>query len=128
MVLHVPRRTAAQAPVPSKLSCPACVPTTPATVTAVRLMPPPYDAGEHVTAVADVHEVLLHSTDSSSDADGVGSIDAKLNPQRVTDIPPVCAALSGLMLVTAGAAHSSKRSWCCTSHGAQPRKRPYRQR
>ena len=126
MVLHVPRRTAAQAPVPSKLSCPACVPTAPATATAVRLVPPPYDAGEHATAVADVHEVLLHSTDSSSDADGVGSIEAKLSPLMVTDTPPVCAAFAGLMLLTAGAAHTEQRSWCCTSHGAQPRKRPYR--
>ena len=89
MVLHVPRRTAAQAPVPSKLSCPACVPTTPATVTAVRLVPPPYDAGEHATAVADVHEVLLHLADSSSDADGVGSIEAKLSPLMDMSTPPV---------------------------------------
>ena len=78
MVLHVPRRTAAQAPVPSKLNCPACVPTRPATVTAVRFVPPRNNAGEHATPVADVHEVLLHSTDSSTDADGVGSVKAKL--------------------------------------------------
>ncbi len=89
MMPHVPRRTAAQAPVPSKLSCPACVPTTPATATAVRLVPPPYDAGEHATAVADVHEVLLHLAVTSSDADGVGSIEAKLSPLMVTDAPPV---------------------------------------
>jgi hypothetical protein len=126
MVLHVPRRSAAQAPVPSKLSCPACVPTAPATVTAVRLVPPPYDAAEHATAVADVHEELLHVTDSSSDADGLGSIEAKLIPRMDTSTPPVCAAFAGLMLVKAGAAHNSNRSWCCTSHGAQPRKRPYR--
>ena len=125
-MLHVPRRAAVQAPVPSKLSCPACVPTTPATATVVRLVPPPYDAGEHASLVADVHEVLLHSTDSSSDADGVGSIEAKLSPLMDTDTPPVCAAFAGLMLVKAGAAHSSNRSWCRTSHGAQPRKRPYR--
>ena len=126
MVPHVPRRTAAQAPVPSKLSCPACVPTTPATVNAVRLVPPPYDAGEHATAVADVHEELLHVTDSSSDADGLGSIEAKLIPRMDTSTPPVCAAFAGLMLVTAGAAQTEQRSECCTSHGARPRKRPYR--
>jgi hypothetical protein len=126
MVLHVPRRTAAQAPVPSKLSCPACVPTASATVTAIRLGPPPYDAGEHATAVAVVHEVLLHVTDSSSDADGLGSFLAKLSPLMDTSTPPVCAAFAGLMLVKAGAAQSSSRSWCCTSHGARPRKRPYR--
>jgi hypothetical protein len=126
MVLHVPRRTAAQAPVPSKLNCPACVPTTPATATAVPLVPPPYDAGEHATAVADVHEVLLHVTDSSSDAHGLRSFLAKLSPPTDTSTPPVCAAFEGLMLVKTGAAHTEQRSWCCTSHGAQPRKRPYR--
>ena len=97
MMPHVPRRTAAQAPVPSKLNCPACVPTRPATVTAVRLVPPRNNAGEHATPVADVHEVLLHSTDSSSDAEAVWSIEAKLSPLMVTDTPPVCAAFAGLM-------------------------------
>ena len=127
MVLHVQRRTAAQAPVPSKLNCPACVVTRPKMVKAVRLVPPPYDAAAHASAVADVHEVLLHCTDSSSDAEGLGSFEAKLSPVMVTDTPPVCAAFAGLMLLKAGAAHTkSRRSWCCTSHGAQPRKRPYR--
>ena len=125
MVLHVPRRTAAQAPVPSKLNCPACVPTTPATVTAIRLAPPPYDAGEHATAVADVHEVLLHSTDSSSDADGVGSFAAKSSPLMVTNTPPVGAAFAGLKKLAAGAAHSNKRSAYCKPHSAQRCKRPY---
>ncbi len=78
MVLHVPRRTAAQAPVPSEVKPTEDVPTTAPTVTAVRLVLPPYDASEHAIFVADVHEVLLHSTDSSSDADGVGSVKAKL--------------------------------------------------
>ena len=68
-------------------------------------MPPPYDAGEHATAVAVVHEEVLQSTDSSSDAEGLGSIEAKLSPLMVTDTPPVCAAFAGLMLLTAGAAH-----------------------
>ena len=86
----------------------------------MRFVPPRYDAGEHATAVAVVHEVLLHSTDSSSDAEGLGSIEAKLSPLMVTDTPPVCAAFAGLMLLTAGAAHTEQRSGCCTSHGAQP--------
>ena len=68
-------------------------------------MPPRYDAGEHATVVADVHEVLLHSTDSSSDAEGLGSFEAKLSPLMVTGTSPVCAAFAGLVLVTAGAAH-----------------------
>ena len=68
-------------------------------------MLPPYDAAAHATVVADVHEVLLHSTDSSSDAEAVWSIEAKSSPLMVTDTPPVCAAFAGLMLVKAGAAH-----------------------
>ncbi len=101
------------------------VATRSATVTAVRLVPPPYDAAAHASAVTDVHEVLLHCTDSSSDAEGLGSVEAKLSPLMVRDAPPVSAAFAGLMLVKAGAAQSNKRSWCGTSHGAQPRQRPY---
>jgi hypothetical protein len=88
----------------------ACVPTRPATVTAVRFVPPRYDAAAHRTVVAVVHEAVLHSADSSSDAEGLGSVEAKWSPLMVTDTPPVCAAFAGLMLLTAGAAHSSKRS------------------
>ena len=106
LMLHVPRRTAAQAPVPSKLNCPVSVPTCFPTVIAVRLVPPRYNAGEHATAVTVDHEELVHSTDSSSDAEGVWSVEAKLCPSRViTDAPPVCAAFAGLMLLKAGAAH-----------------------
>ena len=55
MVLHVPRRTAAQAPVPSKLNCPTIVPATTLTLTAVRpAAEPPYACGAHATVVADV--------------------------------------------------------------------------
>jgi hypothetical protein len=89
-------------------------------------VPPLYDAAAHASVVADVHEVLLHCTESSSDAEGLGSFEAKLRPLMVTDAPPVSAAFAGLTLVKAGAAQSNKRSWCCTSHGAQPHKRPYR--
>ena len=111
MTLYVRWRTAAQPPVPSKLNSPVSVPTRPPILTAVRLAPTLYDAAAHATAVADVHEELLHSTDSSSDADGLGSFEAKLSPSRVvTDAPPVCAAFVGLMQLTAGAAHTEQRS------------------
>ena len=89
-------------------------------------MLPLYDAAAHLTVVIVDHEVLLHCADSSSDADGLGSVEPKLSPLMDTDTPPVCAAFAGLMPVTAGAAHTEHRSWCCTSHGAQPRNRPYR--
>ena len=97
MTLYVPRSTAAQPPVPSKLNCPVSVPTRPATVTAVRLVPPRNNAAAHASAVSDVHEVLLHCADSSSDAEGLGSIQAKLIPLMVTSTPPVCAAFAGLL-------------------------------
>ena len=69
------------------------VATRSATVRAVRLVPPRYDAAAHASAVTDIHEVLLHCTDSSSDAEGLGSVAAKLCPLMDTDLPPVCAAL-----------------------------------
>ena len=70
-------------------------------MTVVPLLPPPFDAASHVTSVADVHEALLHCTDSSSDAEAVGSIAPKFSPLMVTDTPPVCAAFAGLTLLTA---------------------------
>ncbi len=52
--------------------------------------------------------MLLHSADSSSDAEGLGSVEAKLSPLMDTSTPPVCAAFAGLMLLTAGAAHTEQ--------------------
>ena len=89
-------------------------------------MPPPYDAASHVTSVADVHEALLHCTDSSSDAEAVGSIAPKFSPNTLTDAPPVCAAFAGLTLLTAGAAQSEVTLRCGASQGAHRRNRPYR--
>ena len=97
------------------MSVPTCVPT----VTAVRVVPPRYDAGEHATVVADVHEELLHSTDIWRDTQGVQSIEAKFIPLMVNDAPTVGAAFPGVMTVKTGAAHSDKRSWHCMPHGAQ---------
>ena len=73
-------------------------------------MLPLYDAAAHLTVVIVDHEVLLHCADSSSDADGLGSFEAKLSPLRVTDTPPVCAPFAGLVPVTAGAAQREHRS------------------
>ena len=84
------------------------VPTRLATVIAVRLVRPPYDAAAHLTVVAVVHDAVLHSTDSSSDAEGLGSFLAKLSPVMDTDAPPACAPFAGLMLLTAGAAHTEQ--------------------
>ena len=85
------------------------VPTRPAAVTAVCLVLPLYDAAaRHATVVADVHEPVVHMTDSSSDAEGLGSFEPKLSPLTVTDTSPVCGAFAGLMSLTAGAAHTEQ--------------------
>jgi hypothetical protein len=52
-----------------------------------------YETGEHATVVADVHDVLLHATDTPSDAVALGSIELKFKPEIVTKPPPVCGTL-----------------------------------
>ncbi len=81
--------------VPSKLNTTlAIVPTIPATVTAVPAAPLLMDeTGEHATVVADVHDVLLHATDTPSDAVALGSIELKFKPEIVTKPLPVCGTL-----------------------------------
>jgi hypothetical protein len=81
--------------VPSKLNTTlAIVPTIPATVTAVPAAPPLlYETDEHATVVADVHDVLLHATDTPSDAVALGSIELKFKPEIVTKPLPVCGTL-----------------------------------
>jgi hypothetical protein len=53
---------------PSKLNCPATVPITAPTLTAVRTAEPLYAGGAHATVVADVHAVLPHVSAAASDA------------------------------------------------------------
>ena len=80
--------------VPSKLNTTlAIVPTIPATVAAVPAVPLLYETDEHATVVADVHDVLLHATDTPSDAVALGSIELKFKPEIVTKPPPVCGTL-----------------------------------
>ena len=82
---------------PSKLiaSPLALVPTIALTVRTVRLVPPVllYETDEHATVVADVHDVLLHTADTPSDAVALGSIELKFKPEIVTKSPPVCGTL-----------------------------------
>ena len=88
---------------PSKLNNPAPVPGNPLTVMTGRVVPPPYGADAHATAVADVHDELLHATPSSSDVVPVGSFELKFSPETVTEPPPVGAMLDGETLVRTGA-------------------------
>jgi hypothetical protein len=72
-------------------------------VTAIRALPPPYDASAHASLVAAVHDALLHTTDSSTDALGVRSFALKFSPVSVTEAPLVGAMFDGSTLVTTGA-------------------------
>ena len=56
--------------------------------------------------MAEIHDVLLHETDSSSDAVGLRSIELKLIPESDTEPPPVGAMFDGPLLLTAGAAQN----------------------
>ena len=95
---------------PSKLNDPndppTPVPTIPLTLTTICAVPPRYDAAPHRSVVAVVHDALRHATPSSSDVVGVRSFELKLSPEIVTDAPPDCAMLDGLVPVTTGAAQT----------------------
>ena len=73
-------------------------------------MPPLYDADAHVTAVPEVHDVLLHATVSSSDVVPVGSFGAKFRPEMVTVAPPDVAALGVAAVVTTAASNVNQTS------------------
>jgi hypothetical protein len=92
---------------PSKLHDLRPVPTTAPTDKTVERDPPPYGAIAHVTAVNDVHDVLLHATANTIDA--VGSFDLKFSP-KITENPPDGAMLDGLVPVVTGAADTKRRA------------------
>ena len=57
-----------------------------------------------MTIVDEVHDALLHTTDSSSDEVRLASIELKLSPEIDTEAPPVGAMFDGPAQVTTGAA------------------------
>jgi hypothetical protein len=85
MVLNVPRRrTAAQAPVPSKLNGPASVPTRPATVKlTVRVLDDPIGAVQR-TDVWPIHCVDAQTADPT-EAVGEDRWAPKLDPRNVSE-------------------------------------------
>ena len=112
---------------PSKLNPTlAIVPTIPATVTAASAVPLlMYETDEHATVVADVHDVLLHATDTPSDAVALGSIELKFKPEIVTDalaVPGTFPRVERPLKLTTGAASrisTSETAWTlsCKQHG-----------
>ncbi len=88
---------------PSKLKCPASVPTIAPTLTAVRTAEPLYARGAHATVVADVHALLSHTSAVASEAVAVGSTVKKLSPLIVTLLLPLRAALAATLLTTGAA-------------------------
>ena len=103
---------AAQHSAPSKLNRPISVPTTPLTLTAVRIAEPPYACGTHATAVADVHALQPHTSAVASEAVTVRLALSKLSPRIMTLTPPLGTALAETVLTT-GAAHAPS---VCKSH------------
>jgi hypothetical protein len=88
---------------PSKLKCPASVPTIAPTLTAVRTAEPLYARGAHATVVADVHALLTHTSAVASVAVAVGSTETKLIPLIVTVPLPLRTALAATLLTTGAA-------------------------
>ena len=80
-------------------------------------MPPLYDADAHVTAVPEVHDVLLHATVSSSDVVPVGSYGLKFSPETVTETPTHTAMLDGKTLDRTGPSKVTARALVPTSSG-----------
>ncbi len=95
------QQTAAHAP--SKLNCPAAVPTTAPTLTAVRTAEPLYARGAHAIVVADVQALLPHASAVASVAVAVGSTVTKLSPLIVTVPLPLGTALAATVLTTGAA-------------------------
>ena len=93
--------TAAYAP--SKLNCPATVPTTAPTLTAIRIAEPLYARGAHATVVADVQALLTHTSAVASVAVAVRSTVTKLSPLIVTVPLPLGTALAATLLTTGAA-------------------------
>ena len=93
--------TAARAP--SKLNCPASVPTTAPTLTEVRTAEPLYAGGAQATVVADVHALLPHTSAVASEAVAVGLDVPKLSPLIVTVPLPLDTALGVAVLATGAA-------------------------
>jgi hypothetical protein len=91
---------------PSKLNRPVSVPATVLTVTVVVRTPePPYACGAHLTIVAVVQAVQPHTSAVVSEAVGVRSTAPKFVPVRVSEPPPLTAALAEARYVKTGAAY-----------------------
>jgi len=88
---------------PSKLNCPASVPITAPTLTAVRTAEPLYAREAHATVVAEVHALLPHTSAVASEFVAVGSTVTKLSPLIVTVPLPLGTALAATLLTTGAA-------------------------
>ena len=105
MRLHEPSGAVARRIAPSKLNRPVSVPATALTVTVVvRTAEPPYACGAHLTIVADAQAVQPHTSAVVSETVGVRSTAPKFAPARVSEPPPLTAALAEATLVKTGAA------------------------
>ncbi len=89
---------------PSKLNGPVSVPTTATIVTIVVITEPPSARGAHLTLVVAVQAVQPHTSAVVSEIVGVRSTAPKFTPVRVSEPPPLTAALAEARYVKTGAA------------------------
>jgi hypothetical protein len=101
---RVKRRSVARRIAPSKLNRPVSVPIFALTLSAVRTAEPPYACGAHARVVSVVQVVELHTSAVVSEAVTVRSTSPKFTPMRVSEPPPLTAALAEARCVKTGAA------------------------
>ncbi len=108
---------------PSKLNRPVSVPVCELIVTAARTAEPPYACSAHAIVVADVQAVEPHKSAVVSEAVGDGSTAPKFTPMRVSEPPPLTAALAEARCVDkTGAAYHRHFAQAAAWRGASHRR------
>ena len=82
---------------PSKLNHPVSVPVFALTLSAARTAEPPYAPDAHTRVVAVVQALEPHTSAVLSEAVTVRSTAPKFTPARVSELPPLPAALADAM-------------------------------
>ena len=95
---------------PSKVNSSLRVPTILLTVTAMQPVSPVREGVRQDTEVADDQALVVHASVVVTAAVGLDIAGPKLSPLIVSDRPPLCAPLTRLHMLEAGAAHKCQNS------------------
>ena len=93
---------------PSKVNSSLRVPTILLTVTAMQPVSPVREGVRQDTEVADDQALVVHASVVVTAAVGLDIVGPKLSPLIVSDRPPLCAPLTRLHMLEAGAAHNAR--------------------